>query len=148
MKVERNNTLTIQRIIRETKYNDIFKSQYSLKRRVWVWAESVLGRLFSNGLHTFGGMAEREASLRTQILWMFSWVWGYVFKIAHIVVLLTVIWSFENHHEVLRTDFFIQLPFHRVQNNDRVTKTESSLCFVFFPTLGSNWFVFLSVILQ
>lgn len=32
MKMERNNTLPVQRMIRETKYNDILKSQYSLQR--------------------------------------------------------------------------------------------------------------------
>lgn len=139
--MERNDTLTIQRI-RETEY-DILKSQFSLKRTVWVWEESILGRLCSNGLDTFDGMAERE--VRTQILWMFSWVWWYIFKVAHIAVLLTIIWSYENHHKVLRLDFSIQLPFHRVENNDRVAKTESSLCFGFFLTvwLVSGVFFFL-----
>lgn len=130
--MERNYTLPIQRMIRETKYNGILKSQYSLERTVWIWEESILESLFSNGLNTCV-MVEREVSLKTHVLWIFSWVWWYAFLIVHIAVLLTIIWCYENHHKVLRLNFSIQLPFHRVQNNDRVAKTESSLCFVFFP---------------
>lgn len=78
--MERNYTLPIQRMIWETKYNGILKSQYSLERTVWIWEESILESLFSNGLNTCV-MVEREVSLKTHVLWIFSWSDDMLFKL-------------------------------------------------------------------
>lgn len=71
MKLEGKDALTVQKTIGmswKTKYNDIFKKSILFKQNSLSFEKSRYWEGFGNGLATFGGTAERKASLRSQIL--------------------------------------------------------------------------------